>query len=149
MSHTHAVLDVPPTVFAAVRALLEQAGYEHTIYTDDANAERGDLLDMLGISLRARPGEIGANLTVSTLLSRRDKTGRVELALNGEIVQMDLDKAREVAAMLTGAIEAAISDELIYRFMVTWAGLDDERASAAMVAFRELRQGSRDRVHPS
>ena len=33
MTHTYAILEVPSTVYAAVRALLERANYEHTFGT--------------------------------------------------------------------------------------------------------------------
>jgi hypothetical protein len=69
--------------------------------------------------------------------------------MNGELTQMDLDKAREVVSMLQGAIEAAISDEFVYRFLTEKVGLKPEQAGAALVDFREMRQGSRDRVYPS
>ena len=42
-----------------------------------------------------------------------------------------------------------LSDELIHRFLVEKIGLPPERASAALLDFREMRQGSKDRVRPS
>ena len=57
------------------------------------------------------------HLEVGTLLSHRTKQGVVELMLNREKTQMDLDKAREVLGMLSQAIEAAVSDTLIYAFL--------------------------------
>jgi hypothetical protein len=68
--------------------------------------------------------------------------------MNGELTQMDLDKAREVVGMLQQAIEAAVSDELLYRFLTTKVGLEPDKASAALLDFREMRQGSRDIVRP-
>lgn len=90
-----------------------------------------------------------ASITVATILSARTKRGMVELTLNAERTQLDLDKAREVHRNLGGAIEAAISDELIYTFLTTKVGLSDEKASMALLDFRELRQGSRDTVFPT
>jgi hypothetical protein len=92
---------------------------------------------------------IGTDITVGTLLSSRTKEGRVELALNGELTQMDLDKAREVVAMLQSAIEAAISDGMLFKFLTERIGLEPDRAAAALLDFREMRQGSRERVNPS
>ena len=98
----------------------------------------------------ARHDEVRAdNVAVSTLVSSRDKMGKVEFSLNNEITQFDLDKAREVHGMLGAAIEAAVSDTLIYQFLTTKIGLTDDQASRALLDFRELRQGSRDEVHPS
>ena len=149
MTHTYAILDVPNTVYAAVRALLTAAGYSPAFHDQLG----GEVIDMHGIALRARAGGSDvsdvSDITVSTLLSARTKQGRVELALNGEMTQMDLDKAREIVGMLQQAIEAAVSDELLYRFLTERVGMEADRASRALLDFRELRQGSRDRVHPS
>ena len=145
MTHTYAVLDVPGAVYAAVRALLDRASYQHAFHADDD----GELIDMHGIALRAKSGTTGADITVSTLLSSRTKEGRIDFTLNGELTQMDLDKAREVVSMLQSAIEAAISDEVVYRFLTEKVGMEPERASAALIDFRELRQGSRDLVRPN
>lgn len=145
MTHTYAILDVPRAVYAAVRALLERAEYQHAFHAD----KDGEVIDMHGIALRSKDGPANTDITVSTLLSSRTKEGRIDFTLNGELTQMDLDKAREVVGMLQGAIEAAISDELLYRFLTEKIGLEPERASAALVDFRELRQGSRDLVHPN
>lgn len=144
-THTYAILEVPTAVYAAVRALLTAAGYQHACHEE----RDGEVIDMHGIALRSKGGSPNTDITVSTLLSSRTHTGRVELAINGELTQMDLDKAREIVGMLQGAIEAAVSDQLIYQFLTSKVGLSDEKASLALLDFRELRQGSRDRVHPS
>lgn len=145
MTYTYAVLEVPRAVYAAVRALLDAASYQHAFHAD----KDGEVIDMHGIALRSKAGPTNTDITVSTLLSSRTKEGRIDFTLNGELTQMDLDKAREVVGMLQGAIEAAISDELMYRFLTEKIGLEPERAGAAVIDFRELRQGSRQLVHPS
>lgn len=145
MTYTYAVLDVPRAVYAAIRALLDRASYQHAFHTD----KDGEVIDMHGIALRSKDGPTGTDITVSTLLSSKTKEGRIDFTLNGELTQMDLDKAREVIGMLQGAVEAAISDELMYRFLTQKIKLEPERASAALVDFREMRQGSRDIVYPS
>lgn len=88
------------------------------------------------------------SIEIGTILSHRTKEGMVEFTLNGEKTQMDLPKAREVLGMLAGAIEAAISDTLIFKFLTTKVGLSEAAASAALLDFRELRQGSRSTVYP-
>lgn len=150
MSHTYAILEVPGAVYAAVRALLTRAGYEHTFHAgaDPGKGREGEVIDMHGIAIRALPGSSNTDITVSTLLSSKTHEGRIDFTLNGELTQMDLAKAREVVGMLQGAIEAAVSDELLYKFLTT-KGLTPEGAAAALVDFRELRQGSRDTVYPS
>lgn len=88
-------------------------------------------------------------IEVGTILSQRTKQGMVELVLNGEKAQMTLDKAREVRQMLDGAIEAAVSDGLVYAFLTSpKIGLAENAAAAALLDFRELRQGSRSTVFP-
>jgi len=89
-----------------------------------------------------------STVEIATILSHRTKQGMVEFQLNGEKTQWDLDKAREILAMLSGAIEAAVSDTLIYQFLTTKVGLGEEAASVALLDFRELRQGSRETVYP-
>lgn len=88
-------------------------------------------------------------ITVASILSHRTKQGMIDFTLNGEKTQMDLDKAREVIGMLQGAVEAAVSDELLFKFLTTRIGLGEEAAGAALLDFRELRQGSRSIVWPS
>lgn len=145
MTYTYAILDVPRAVYAAVRALLDAADYQHAFHAD----QDGEVIDMRGIALRSKAGPTGTDIIVSTLLSSRTHSARIDFTMNGELTQLDLDKAREVVSMLQGAIEAAISDELLYRFFTEKIGLEPERAGAALIDFRELRQGSRDRVYPS
>ena len=89
-----------------------------------------------------------SSVEIGTILSHRTKEGMVEFCLNGEKTQWDLAKAREIRAMLDGAIEAAVSDGLIYAFLTTKVGLSEDKAAAALLDFRELRQGSRETVYP-
>lgn len=89
------------------------------------------------------------HIEIGTILSHRTKQGMVELTLNGEKAQMDLDTARELLGMLSGAIEAAISDTLIYQFMREKLHVDDLHATVALQDFRELRQGTRKTSYAS
>lgn len=86
---------------------------------------------------------------VASIYGAKTQQGLVELTLNGEKIQMDLPKAREIVSMLHGAIEAAVSDELIYKFMEQKIGLPPEKLAAVLLDFREMRQGSRKVVYPS
>jgi CO dehydrogenase/acetyl-CoA synthase gamma subunit (corrinoid Fe-S protein) len=144
MTHTYTVLDVPHSVYTALRTLLEAAGYAHAFLEDRI----GEVIDLHGLALRSRGGSEAHEVVVSSLLSHRTSQGRVELALNGEVTQMDLDKAREVVGMLQGAIEAAVSDELLYRFLTGRVDMAPGEAAAALLDFREMRQGSRGIVRP-
>lgn len=145
VTHTYAILDVPRTVYAAVRALLSRAGYDHAFH----DQKDGEVIDMHGVALRASDGDQQTEITVSTLLSSSTKEGRVELQVNSELTQMDLDKARTVSVMLMQAIEAATTDQMLYQFLTERVGLSTEKATMALLDFRELRQGSRERVNPS
>lgn len=89
---------------------------------------------------------MATTIVIGSILSQRTKQGMVELVVNGEQVQMDLDKAREVRQMLDSAIEAAVSDGLIFAFLTTKVGLAEDAAGRALLDFRELRQGSRTAV---
>jgi hypothetical protein len=62
---------------------------------------------------------------------------------------MDLPKAREVLSMLSGAIEAAVSDELMFAFLTTKIRLPEAAAAMALLDLRELRQGSKGTVYPT
>ena len=74
MTYTYAVLDVPNAIYAAVRALLAAADYEHAFHKDSD----GEVIDMHGIALRSKGGSANTDITVSTLLSSKTKTGRIE-----------------------------------------------------------------------
>lgn len=132
-------LDIPATLYGPLRAVLQQAA---------PDLVQDHHLDLTNLRVTSRGGTPQTNLVVTSLLSSRTKTGMVELALNTETTQMSLDKTREVLGMLQGALEAAISDQMLYAFLTTRIGLSDAQASAALADFRELRQGSKEIVHP-
>jgi hypothetical protein len=100
------------------------------------------------------------DIQVASIYGAKTKQGLVELLITpideatrkrGETtkIQMDLPKAREVFGMLGGAIEAAVSDGLLVKFLVDRIGLPEEAAARALLDFREMRQGSRETVYPS
>jgi len=88
-------------------------------------------------------------IIIGSILSSRTKRGAVELIVNRERVQMELPKAREVLGMLSQGIEAAVSDELLFTFLTTKVGLQEQAAAQALLDFRELRQGTREVSWPS
>lgn len=93
------------------------------------------------------------NFMLTTILSNRTKEGKINCTIDdGEKkieTQWDVAKAKHIRNMLSEAIEAAISDELIYKFLTTKVGLSDEKATWALLDFRELRQGSKETVNPN
>jgi hypothetical protein len=89
------------------------------------------------------------HIEVASIFGAISRRGLVELRVGDVRTLMDVAKAREVTAMLVQATEAAISDELLVRFLMEKVGVDLERAGAALLDFRELRQGSRNVVWPN
>lgn len=152
-THTYALLEVPGTVFAAVKALLTRVGSTEAIHEAEGPGDK-ELIDMHGLALVARPGSKQTGVAtgmveIGTLLSHKTGHGRVEVAIGGEVAQWDVGEAKKIHAMLGEAIEAAISDELIFKFLTTKVGIAPEKAAAALIEFRELRQGSKEMVNPS
>lgn len=99
------------------------------------------------------------DIQIGTLLSNRTKQGMVELQITEQNedgfpsqqikTQWDIRKAKEIRDMLTEAIEAAISDTILYKFMHEKVGLSEDKAAMALLDFRELRQGSKGTVYPT
>ena len=148
MTHTYAVMDVSAATFSEIEKKLRKAEYFHAIHVDGPH--KTPTLDMHGIGLQVEgAGTTSGTIEIGTILSHTTKEGRVEIQINHELTQLDLDKAREVHRMLGEAIEAAVSDTLIYRFFTEKAGFNDHDASRALLEFRELRQGSTGTVYPS
>jgi len=142
-THTYAILEVPGVVYAAVKALLTRAKYEHTFQQDGA-------IDMHGIALKAQPGaKTDGLIEIGTIISSTSGRARVEVQIGTEVAQWDIGNAKTVHTMLGEAIEAAISDELIMKFLTERVHLPKEKAASLLVEFRELRQGSREAVNPS
>lgn len=98
------------------------------------------------------------NVQFASIYGVKTKQGIVEMLIrvvNDEDdneplkIQMDIAKAKHIAEMLMTAIEAAISDGLLVRFLSERVGLSEESAAAALLDFREMRQGSRESVNPN
>lgn len=97
------------------------------------------------------------NLEFASIYGQRTKQGIVEMVIrivdepdaDPIKIQMDIAKAKHVSDMLTTAIEAAISDGLLVRFLTEKIKLREDAAAAALLDFREMRQGSRGVVNPN
>lgn len=146
-THTYALLEISAPAFNEIAQKLAKAGYDHAFQGEAGKA----VIDMHGIGLAPDPNVKPGTTKIEciSILSNRTKAGMVQLLVNDASVQLDLDKAREVVGMLQGAIEAAVSDELVFAFLTQKLGLDEGRASRALLDFRMLRQGSRSVVFPS
>lgn len=138
-THTYALLEVPGVVFAAVKAMLTRAGSTDAIHEAEGPGDK-ELIDMHGLALVARPGSKQTGVAtgmveVGTLLSHRTGQGRVEIAIGAEVAQWDIGDAKKVHAMLGEAIEAAISDELIFKFLTEKVGIAPENPTISEVVF--------------
>lgn len=91
-------------------------------------------------------------IELASMLDGATDTAFVDLRLTldkGQTITMSLslDKAREVAGMLTSAIEAATSDAALWHYLRQTLGMTPEAAGRALDAVREQRQGSAAAVH--
>lgn len=80
---------------------------------------------------------------VASIYGVKTQRGLVEITLGTVKVQVPIGKAREICQMITECVEASISDELLIRFLTEKIGLPIEQAGAALMDFREMRQGTR------
>lgn len=94
------------------------------------------------------PKNENLDLTIGTILSQRTKEGMVEFAIGDAKNQWDISKAKEIHRMLGEAIEAAVSDTLIYKFFVEKVKIPEEKAAMMLLDFRQLRQGTRGITFP-
>ena len=146
-THTYALLEVPPVVYAAMKALLQRA--EGDAWRQRAN-DQDSALDMHGLAVVPRAAaRTDGLLEIGTIISSTHGRARVEVQIGTEVAQWDIGDAKKINAMLTEAIEAAISDELIMKFLTEKVGLPADKCARLLIEFRELRQGSKGTVNPS
>lgn len=88
------------------------------------------------------------NVTISSSFGSDNQRGHVELAINDEMTQMEVSKAKEVHRMLGEAIEAAITDEMIMTFFKEELDLPPKKLATLLYRFREIRQGSKNISNP-
>lgn len=83
-------------------------------------------------------------ILIGSILSDRTQRGMVEITLKGQMVQLPIGKAREVCGMLLAAIEAAVTDELIYAFLRKTVGASLPETYAILHQMRRMRHGTDD-----
>lgn len=88
------------------------------------------------------------HIEFASIVGQFSRKGLVEMKVEKQIVLLTLDKAREIHGMLGGAIEAAITDELLVRFLIEKIHMSLETAVLVLRDFRIMRQGSPDTVYP-
>jgi hypothetical protein len=99
--------------------------------------------------LAKRPSRGFDEVTVSSGHGARTERGFVELTVDEVRTQMDPAKAKEIGMMLIEAAEAAISDQIVLKFLKDKIGLEDAHAQGAVLLdLREIRQGTRGISRP-
>lgn len=109
--------------------------------------------------MKEKRGNMDINIEMSSILSHRTEMGMVEFTITEMNddgfptqqvkTQWDIRKAKEIRDMLSEAIEAAITDTIIFKFMHERVGLDKDKAALTLLDFREIRQGSKEIVRPT
>jgi hypothetical protein len=83
-------------------------------------------------------------LLFASMVSGQTFKGMIQFFLDGELlIQVDVQKARELQRLLGEAADAAISDELLVRFLTEKVKMPIEKAIYALRDFREMRQGDK------
>lgn len=95
MTYTYALVDVSPSSYAEVKAVLLRAGYEESVHRDAGE----EVLDMRGLALRqALPVENTLKHDITVLLSQaeklRDRAGRSAEGRNLSILCTELQKVK-------------------------------------------------------
>lgn len=85
----------------------------------------------------------------ASIYGAKTKQGLVEMKVDDDSILLTKEKAREIRGLLDGAIEAAVTDELLMRFLIERIGMDERVAVHALRDFRIMRQGSPDTVYPT
>lgn len=108
----------------------------------DAKCKQPDCLRCkVRVVLQGEYPEGGHGLTISSMFNTKHE-GIVELIVNKERMHLPIDKAREVYGMLGQAIEAAITDEIVWKAL---AQMDvPERAIGASWNFGRNGRGQRE-----
>lgn len=137
MTDTEAVLEVPVTVYRAVKALLERAGYDSVVHSPD-----GERISMRGIAIQAiatvpRECEIG----IMSLVSSRTGEGKVEFSIGAEVLQVDVKTASAIGTQLIEAASAATHDAAFVQWLQA-NGIERDGVAVALLELRKTRQGS-------
>ncbi len=80
------------------------------------------------------------DIGVSTGFGHRTRVPFVTLTTSSPAMQMTVDKAREVAWMISGAADASLSDAFLITFLTEVGGFDMEQIGKTIAAFRAFRE---------
>lgn len=84
-------------------------------------------------------GEKNLYVYITSLVSQRDGTPRVQIEIGNAKMQVDVAKALEIAGLITDASEAAMSDAFLVNFLKEKVEVPLELAAQILVDFREYR----------
>lgn len=136
-------IEVSAATFNEIHRKLVEGGHRATVAGDGTIPLGG------GLAITART-TVNQDLEIVSLLSSKDKTGRVEMRVDDRIVsQWDVKKAKEIAAWIIEAAEAAISDATWFALLTTRLSFDEETATTLIHVSRSVRQGSSGTVNPT
>jgi hypothetical protein len=88
-------------------------------------------------------GEQPVPIGVRTLFGQKSRRPLVALAVGEHETLMSPDKAREIAAMLFQAAEAAQADGFIALWLMNRVGAEEQHVVALLREFREFREAQR------
>lgn len=80
-----------------------------------------------------------AGFSVSTLVSNRDGTGRIDVCWLGALGQMSVEEARSTAWVLVEAASVAETEAMLMRYLKADIGLDEDKAAHMLNEFRKYR----------
>lgn len=99
-------------------------------------------------ALMGEPPDKGHSVVIGSIISHRTKQGMVEIVVDDNRLHLDVKKAREIYEMLGGAIEAAISDQIVFDLFRD-KGIPESHVMTIISDLRERRQGSKGTVYAS
>jgi len=121
----------PISAASHYRALLQEITRANSLATAVASARRA-----LETTFAAPEKD---DVSVTCGYGARTKVPFVTLTTSSPAMQMTVDKAREVAWMISGAADAAISDAFLITFLAEVGGFEMESIGKTLAAFREFR----------
>jgi hypothetical protein len=80
-----------------------------------------------------------AEILVTSLVSHRDHSPRIDITLNGNRVQLSAMEARALVRNISEAIVAAESDAFIYAFITSELKQPLDVGAHTMILFRDFR----------
>ncbi len=113
------------------RTLLEKITHADSLRTAVATARSA-----LEVTFHAPEHD---DVSVTSGFGHRTQQPFVTLSTSSPAMQLSVDKAREVAWMISSAADAALSDAFLITFLAEVGGFDMESIGKMLAAFRDFR----------